>query len=299
MTISDIQWRTVLLFIVTYGAWLGLSFLSVHYSLWFLVPLVFVLTLHSSLQHEVIHGHPTPWQSVNSLLAFPALGLLLPFERYQCLHLQHHCDWLLTDPYDDTESYFLSTSQWQSLPAITRTLLVFNNTLLGRLLIGPWIMYIRFFRKEFRSLGRHEAGVGEAWIKHMLGALPVLWWLNWIDLSLLVYGVATIWPATSLLLLRAFTEHLPAEHYQDRSAIVRSGKLMGLLYLNNNLHRVHHDFPDLAWYKIPALFKERYATQVGDHQISGYLYLLRQYALRPRFPVAHPVLRTEISKNSE
>ena len=290
---AHVQWRTLLLFAIVYIGWFGLTLAGQLYGIWFVIPLFLVLTLHSSLQHEVIHGHPTPWHTVNSLLASLALGLLLPFDRFQNLHLQHHRDWLLTDPFDDTESNFLSTSQWQSLlPAVQRIMLV-NNTLLGRLIIGPWIMYARFFSSEYRLLINRTPGVLQAWIKHILGVLPIILWLQWINMSLLVYILAAVWPATSMLLLRAFTEHLPAQDIHQRSAIVHSNKLMGLLFLNNNLHRVHHDYPELPWYNIPAHYRERYADTDGDHQIVGYLYLLRRYACRPRYPVAHPVLRTE------
>lgn len=291
--LSYVQWRTVLLFVLTYVGWLGLTLAMTQYSSWLVIALVFALTLHSSLQHEVIHGHPTPWQAVNSSLASPALGLFLPFERFEFLHLQHHRDWLITDPFDDTESSFLSTSQWQSLSPWVQRILIINNTLLGRLVIGPWIMYARFFGSECHLLLKRSPGVLPAWIKHAIGVLPVLLWLHWIDLSLSFYVLAAVWPSTSILLLRAYTEHLPTQDINQRSAIVRSGKLMSLLYLNNNLHRVHHDFPELPWYSIPARYREHYAHQNGDHQIVGYCHLLRRYAFRPRYPVAHPFLRTE------
>ncbi|MFK7857025.1 MAG: fatty acid desaturase [Granulosicoccus sp.] len=295
---AAIQWRTILLFAIVYAAWFLLTLACVHYSAWFALPLILVLTLHSSLQHEVIHGHPTQWQVVNGALAAPAPGLFIPFERFEYLHLQHHRDWLLTDPYDDTESYFLSSSQWQSLAPLSRFILTLNNTLLGRLIIGPGIMYSRFFYSEITLLRSRSPGVLEAWCKHFPGVIPVLLWLYWIDFSLLFYVFAAVWPSTSLLLLRAFTEHLPAKSVHERSAIVRSGKLMGLLFLNNNLHRVHHDNPELPWYELPALYNRNYANSDGDHHIPGYLHLLRRYAVKPRFTVAHPILRVEPNRRT-
>ena len=47
-------------------------------------PVLFVLiaaplvTLHSSLQHEALHGHPTRSAALNEALVFPPLGLLFP-----------------------------------------------------------------------------------------------------------------------------------------------------------------------------------------------------------------------------
>jgi len=70
-----------------------------------IVPLLaLVITLHSSLQHEVIHGHPTKWAVVNALLVWPAIGLFIPYARFRDSHLAHHQDARLTDPYDDPET---------------------------------------------------------------------------------------------------------------------------------------------------------------------------------------------------
>ena len=38
--------------------------------------------LYMSLQHEVIHGHPTRSRRVNHALVGVPLGLMLPFARY-------------------------------------------------------------------------------------------------------------------------------------------------------------------------------------------------------------------------
>lgn len=96
--VAHVQWRTLLLFAFVYISWIGLTLASQQYSAWFVTPLLLVLALHSSLQHEVIHGHSTPGHIVNSSMASPAPGLFLPFERFEYLHLQHHRDWLLTNP---------------------------------------------------------------------------------------------------------------------------------------------------------------------------------------------------------
>ena len=67
-----------------------------------------LLTLHSSLQHEIAHGHPTRWPRFNRLLAIVPLSLWLPYARYQQMHLAHHHDDRLTDPIDDPESFYLT-----------------------------------------------------------------------------------------------------------------------------------------------------------------------------------------------
>src|SRR5262245_32309786 len=67
-----------------------------------LAVLVILGGLYTSLQHEVIHGHPTSSSGFNRLLVGAPLGLLQPFARYRATHLaHHHSD--LTDPTTDPE----------------------------------------------------------------------------------------------------------------------------------------------------------------------------------------------------
>ncbi len=296
--LNAIEWPTLMLFAGVYGLWALLTWQIGAGAWWPYVFLWLLLTQHSSLQHEVIHGHPTRWQTFNSTLASLAIGLLLPFERFEDLHLKHHRDWLLTDPFDDTESYFMAAGDWRQLSAPHQRLLIANNTLLGRIVLGPWIMYVRLFKNEWKLLRNRSPGVLHSWVKHLIGVTPVLLWLDILGVSILTYLLLAVWPATALLLLRAYAEHLPKEQIEERSAIVSSGKFMGLLYLNNNYHRVHHDDPNLPWYHIPHRYRERYATQSGDHMIQGYWMLFRHHAFRPRYPVAHPVLRTHPNDRS-
>jgi len=56
---------------------------------------------HSSLQHELLHGHPTPWQGVNRAIGLIQLSLWLPYDVYRASHLAHHQDETLTNPQHD------------------------------------------------------------------------------------------------------------------------------------------------------------------------------------------------------
>ena len=54
-----IEWQTMLLLFATYGAWLAVTFHFGRWPLWLVAPLAAVIaTLHSSLQHELVHGQP-------------------------------------------------------------------------------------------------------------------------------------------------------------------------------------------------------------------------------------------------
>ena len=65
-----------------------------------------LLTFHSSLQHEILHGHPTRSAAVNRLFGILPLSLWIPYDRYRRPHLVHHVNDRLTDPLDDPESNY-------------------------------------------------------------------------------------------------------------------------------------------------------------------------------------------------
>ena len=69
---------------------------------------------HMSLQHEIIHGHPTRKRWINNLIGQWPLALWLPFENYRHSHLAHHNDERLTDPLDDPESYYWRQEDWDA-----------------------------------------------------------------------------------------------------------------------------------------------------------------------------------------
>lgn len=284
-----LEWPTLLLFFAVYTLWLGTTLLHEHLP-WYLtlIPLIYIVALHSSLQHEVIHGHPTAFTHLNKTLAFPALGLLVPYERYEILHLQHHRNWLLTDPYDDSESYFLAAKQWARLSNPVRQLFLFNNTLVGRLSIGPAIMFTKMIASEWQ-LAKHNTDIRISWLFHFIAVALAITWLLYVDFSLWYYLAFVAYPATSLLMLRAYSEHLPEEAIENRSAIIKSNAAMRLLYLNNNFHRVHHNHPELAWYQLPRKYHEHYADQT-THVYSGYWQLFKQFGFTPRYSVEHPFL---------
>ena len=59
---------------------------------------VMLVTLHGSLSHEVLHGHPTRSALVNELLVFIPISMWFPYRRYKSLHL-HDPVWYDHLPY--------------------------------------------------------------------------------------------------------------------------------------------------------------------------------------------------------
>ena len=68
-----------------------------------LVPMALSVGFHSSLQHEILHGHPTRNAGLNEALVWLPVGLYIPYRRFRDNHLRHHNDDRLTDPYEDPE----------------------------------------------------------------------------------------------------------------------------------------------------------------------------------------------------
>ncbi len=182
-----LEWPTLAVAAAIYTGY-GLLTLNYHSLPWWLVLPAggFLLAWHGSLQHEVVHGHPTRWRWLNRALVFPSLWLRLPLEVYAETHLRHHHDQLITDPLADPESYYLSKRDWARAGPVRRAVLRFHNTSVGRLLIGP---------------------------------------------------------------------------------------LVSLLYLNNNLHYMHHEAPGAAWYRLPGRWRVRRSEVLaanGGYRYSGY-----------------------------
>ena len=79
-----------------------------------MILLAFLIALHSSISHEILHGHPTKNDFVNSIFVFPAVGIFIPFLRFKDTHLEHHKNENLTDPYDDPETNFIDPKKWET-----------------------------------------------------------------------------------------------------------------------------------------------------------------------------------------
>ena len=105
-----------------------------------------------SITHEVVHFHPTRNSIINQLMIVLPIGWSIPFERFRDTHIEHHNTGELTDPFDDPESWYLAHCTWVNRNPVTRALLTFNNTLLGRMLIGPAIGLGRFYVGEISGM---------------------------------------------------------------------------------------------------------------------------------------------------
>lgn len=286
---------TTALLVATYGIW-GIG-------LWVsgaVLPLGIVLAglaivQHASLQHEAIHKHPTRHDGLNEALVFPSLILLVPYRRFRDTHLAHHLDANLTDPYDDPESNYLDAADWAQKTAWRRTVLQFNNTLAGRMLIGPALGTAAFLRQDWTH--RHTPSVRMAWALHVPAAALVLA-LLWISpMPFWAYGFA-VYGAMSVLRIRTFLEHRAHDKPRARTVIIEDRGPLALLFLNNNYHVVHHMHPQVAWYDLPALYQARKAHYLAaneGYRFANYRAVFRSFFWKRKDPVEHPLWRRDQS----
>ena len=299
---SDREWATFGLLAITYGAFGLLTWYSALIPFWVLLPLGgFTACLHGSLCHEAVHGHPFRDSRANALLVAFSPIIWVPFLRYKMMHLAHHHDEYLTDPFDDPESWFLSPADYHSLTTPTRWLLRINNTVLGRLTIGPLIVFIRFVVSETKLIFSGRKDVITAWTWHLLAAAMVLYWAVGVcAMPVWEFLICFVWTGTSLTLLRSYAEHRAHEETAGRSVIVETNPLISLMFLNNNLHAVHHAEPQLAWYNIPNRYRtarEHFLEANKGYMVDGYSRLFQKYSFTPHQPVSHPLLKKYAKKN--
>ena len=123
------DWRTLLLIALVHGLCLLLLFAPIGLPVWLAaIALIPLMTLQSSLQHEVIHGHPFRNQSINDLLVQVPYSLIVPYYRFRDTHLSHHLDANLCDPFDDPESWYQSRKIWDQRNRFSKAIFNFNNT---------------------------------------------------------------------------------------------------------------------------------------------------------------------------
>ncbi|MGD9705713.1 MAG: fatty acid desaturase [Acidimicrobiia bacterium] len=286
---TQVEWPTIAVAVAVYGSWLGLVFGHQ------LLPTpVLVLSLglvaawHGSLQHEAIHGHPTRSRRWNDALATPPLSLWLPYQTYRASHLRHHAS-ALTVPGDDPETFYVHPEAWARAGVVLRAYWWLLRTLAGRLLVGSLTRPVEFWHAQLAHPETGRVPAAQV-VRHVAAAACVLVVAVGIAGVPAVHYVLGCYLGTALTLLRSFVEHRAVDD-QARSAVVRSGRLFGLLYLNNNLHYTHHAVPGAPWYRLRSLTTSLDAEALaagGAGTYRGYAEVVRRYAFRPFSQPLHP-----------
>jgi fatty acid desaturase len=290
---SKIEWPTVLLAAIIYGGWAAVTFFHAAIP-WPILAAAggWLLAWQMSLQHELLHGHPTRSRRVNDALGFPPLTLWLPYLIYRRLHLRHHRDAYLTDPLEDPESYYITQERFAGLRPSARAGLRFRNTFFGRISYGAFRSIFLFLSAEAKRCAKGDRAEQRIWLAHLAGVALVLFWVCGVcRMSISTYLLCFVLPSRSLASIRAFAEHRAAAAPEERTAIVENAPILGLLFLYNNLHAVHHDRPGLPWYKLPAAYRAnrtQIITNNGGLVYDGYRNVIRRYTLSPHHSGPHP-----------
>jgi fatty acid desaturase len=289
----EIEWPTFILIAIVYGVIGLLAWNHAILPWWIILPVgSYFAALHVSLQHEVLHGHPTGNRWLNEALVFVNPHFWMPYPRYRDVHLIHHNDANLTDPRLDPESYYMLPADWAELPGLKQTLYRINNTLAGRMMLGPAISIVQFWSSDLKAVFRGDNDRAKAWAYHGAAVVLTLWLVAGIaGMPIWQYLLLIAYPGISLSLVRSYCEHQAAEATSERTIIVEASPFWSLLFLNNNLHVAHHERPALAWYKIPEFYRgqrARLLAQNNHYFMRGYGEIFRRYFLQAKEPVPYP-----------
>lgn len=292
---SPVDWPTVA---VAAGTYFAFFLLTWHFHLlpwWLVLPCGgYVICLHGSLQHETVHGQPFRRRWLNSALVFPSLWLWMPYGYYRETHIIHHRDEQLTSPLDDPESNYVAPEHWAEMGWFHRRVREVLTSVAGRLLIGPIYATGKLACILARAIGRGDLHHLRHWALHVPAVAIVLLWVMWVcDIPLWAYVLLFAYPGLSLTLLRSYLEHRAVPNVGERTAIVEAGPAMSLLYLNNNLHLLHHQDPGAPWHTRPRAYRARRAELIASGQgyviQGGYREIVARYLLRAKEPVVHPL----------
>ena len=275
-----------------YGGWFGVAHYWQALGPWLGTPLLILLTTgYMSLQHELIHGHPTRWPRVNQLFGTLPLAVWYPYGLYRDSHLAHHRNHTLTEPDEDPETYYLSAARWAKLPRWQQQLIQLRNTFPGRLLLGPLLDVAATFGGMWQALRRGNRPAIAMWLLHGTLLALLFFWMARQGFSPLWYLLAVSYPALALTKVRSFYEHRAADDPLARSVNNEAAWPWRMLFLNLNYHSVHHDLPGVPWYGLRRLYlrdREHYYQRNHGFRVAGYRVWLRQFWVRPVGVNVHP-----------
>ena len=287
------EWPTWLLLIGVYGGWFAIilnsAWLGRGLSSLLLIPL---LVLWLSVQHELLHGHPTRSVLFNKILGYAPFAVWYPYTLYRDSHLLHHRDEDLTVPGVDPESRYLTAVRWQGSSLFERSLHWLNKTVLGRFAIGAPLALLALAAEELQRLKNRERQAWLMWLTH--GAFTVL-----MLCFVARFSVLPVWhylllisvPALSIAMIRSYYEHRPHAQPEQRTVLNEAGWPWRWLFLNLNFHLVHHDLPGLAWYDLPQAYRmrrEQWVARSGGFLVQGYGQLWWRHGFKPIDSPEHP-----------
>jgi fatty acid desaturase len=280
---------TWLVALVLYSAWAALIWFHEALTWWVVAPVgTYLVAWHFSLQHEAIHSFRSAPKWLRWAVVMPPIGLWLPFPLYCVAHSKHHQNTHLTLPGVDTESFYVRQADWSRLSPARRALLRANLTLAGRVLLGP---ILRLEKLVVRECTRGDFVHLPHWIVHVVLVAAIFWFIQAAGMKWWQYVLFIAWPAFGLGWVRSFAEHRYGRRPGERTAITESNLFWSVLFLNNNLHAVHHVFPRMQWWEIPRYWRahrEQILAHNGNLYFRGYGEIAAKWLVKPIFNPSHP-----------
>ncbi len=277
-----------------YTSWAALIWFHDSLPWWVLAPAAaYVTAWHFNFQHEAIHGWRAIPDGLRTALVWPPLSLWFPFEIYRRSHSIHHRNQQLTYPKRDTESFYHSADDWAAYAPLKRRLLIANQTLAGRLLLGPWLRWYRLITVDIGKMFRGDLTDLPIWLRHLVGVALILTYIVIAGMPIWQFLLFFTLGGMMLGMMRPFLEHRWGERPYERVACIESNWFFGLLFLWNNLHTVHHLHPTMPWYEIPSYYRrnrEELLILNGHYVFRGYAELARRYLFKPTFFPVHPAV---------
>ncbi|HWK43401.1 MAG TPA: fatty acid desaturase [Stellaceae bacterium] len=296
--IADFWWTyegpTFVLAAGIYGGWAALLWFHASLPWWiWLPPCVYLVALQFSLQHESIHAMRRVPIWLRWALVYPPLGLWLPYPLYNRGHSRHHRNRFITDPYEDPESFYHTATRWQAIGPVWRAIHLTNQTLLGRIVFGPFVRLYRLVVRETGLLACRDFSNRRIWFWHALMLALIYAWVDTIcGLPFWQYVVFVAYPAFGIGLIRSFYEHRWAPLPGQRVASVESGWFFGFLFLFNNLHVAHHLRPTIPWYELRGFYwanRDKLLAHNAGYVFPGYRTIAARWLVIPVFRPVHPV----------
>ncbi len=164
-----------------------------------------------------------------------------------------------------------------------RRLVAAQSTLLGRMILGPAWTISRFLCGLARDVWRGKGKMRAIVARHLLECAVVLVWVIGVcGMPFWIYVACFVYPGVSLALVRSFAEHRAEQEVGKRTAIVENARILGPLFLFNNLHAAHHLRGRLPWYQVPKFYRLNRAALIegnGGLVYNSYFDVARRYLL--------------------
>jgi fatty acid desaturase len=92
--------------------------------------------------------------------------------------------------------------------------------------------------------------------------------------------------------MRSYLEHRAAAEPDHRSALVEAGPVFSLMFLNNNLHLLHHAYPAEPWHQRAARYhreREQWIGRNNGYVFKGYRQVIWRHLFTAKEPMIHPL----------